>query len=370
MRAAARVRPTVVVLLGVLVVLVLAAAGGVGLAAQPKPDFRLGVAPASQSVQQGRSADYSVTLSRTGGFSGFVSYRVSGLPRGVTATFSPATASLTTGNSSVTTSLSIGTSDRSPVGSWTFSVTGTSGRTERAVSAGLRINHALNGPFGITASPSSVTIAPGSTAVLPVSVARDPGFTGVVELAPYGLWPVGISPSFGSASTVTSSSTLQVRTSAGSRPGTYTLFLVGSSSMGGRKVYQYARVQVVVAGSKKPLGISGGEVDGLAPGVGNQPLDLALSNPADRAISVTNLSVIVTGTSAGKACGPENFAVSQYSGPYPLPLRARATDVTLSSLRIPAAQQPQLMMLDLPINQDACKNVTVDLRYSGSARGE
>src|SRR4051812_43666371 len=110
MRAAAGVRPTVVVLLGVLVVL--AVAGGVGLAAQPKPDFRLGVAPASQYVQQGRSADYSVTVSGTGGFTGLVAYRLSGLPRGVTATFNPAIASLTTGNSSATTALSIVTSDR------------------------------------------------------------------------------------------------------------------------------------------------------------------------------------------------------------------------------------------------------------------
>jgi hypothetical protein len=368
MRTAARVRPTVVVLVGVLVVL--AVAGGVGLAAQTKPDYGLGVAPASQSVQQGRSADYSVTLSGTGGFSGLVAYRVSGLPRGVTATFSPATVSLTTGNSSVTTALRVETSDGSPVGSWTFTITGTSGSTEREVSAGLTINHALNGPFGIAAAPSTVTIAPGSTAVFTVAVARDPGMTGVIDLAPYGLWPAGISPSFSSPSVANSSSTLQVRAAESSRPGTYTLFLVGSSSIGGTRAYQYAQVQVVVADSKKPLGISGGEVAGLAPGVGYQPLDLALSNPANRAISVTNLSVVVTGTSAGLACGPENFAVSQYSGPYPLPLHAGGTDVTLSSLRIPAAQQPQLMMLDLSVNQDGCKNVTVDLSYSGSARGE
>lgn len=367
MRAAARVRPTVVVLLGVLVVL--AVAGGVGLAAQPRPDFGLGVAPAGQSVQQGRSADYSVTLRGTGGFTGSVAYRVSGLPQEVTATFSPATASLTTGDSSVTTALSIETSDRSPVGSWTFTVTGTSGSTERTVSAGLTVNRGLNGPFGITAAPSSVTIAPDSTAVFRVSVGRDPGFHDVVDLAPYGLWPAGISPSFSPASVANGSSTLQVRASASSRPGIYTLFLVGSSSTGGTKAYQYARVEVVVADSKKPLGISGGQVAGLAPGVGNQPLDLALSNPANRAISVTNLSVVVTGTSAGNACGPENFEVTQYSGPYPLPLPAGGTDVSLSSLRIPAAQQPQLMMLNLPVNQDACKSVTVDLAYSGSAQG-
>jgi hypothetical protein len=358
----------VVVLLGVLVVL--AVAGGVGLAAQPKPDFRLGVAPASQSVQQGRSADYAVTLSGTDGFTGSVAFRASGLPRGVTATFGPATTLLTTGKSSVTTALSVETSDWSPVGSWTFSVIGTSGSTERTVSAGLTVNHDLSGPFALTASPSSLTVAPDSTAVITVSVPRDPGFTGVVDLAPYGLWPDGISPSLSAPAVANSASTLRVSTAASTRPGTYSLVLVGSSSIGGEKAYQYVRLEVVVADSNKPLGISGGTVAGLAPGVGYQPLDLALTNPANRAVSVTNLSVVVTGTSAGTACGPENFGVSQYGGPYPLPLRARATDDTLSSLGIPPAQQPQLRMLDLPVDQDACKNVTVDLSYSGSARGD
>jgi len=226
MRAAARVRPTVVVLLGVLVLVV---AGGVGLAAQPKPDFGVGVAPASQSVQQGRSADYSVTLRGTGGFTGSVDYRVSGLPTGVTATFSPATVSLTAGGSPVTTALRIGTSDASPVGSWSFTITGTSGSTHRTVSAGLTVNHGLNGPFGITAAPSSVAIAPDSTAVITVSVARDPGFHDVVDLAPYGIWPAGISPSIGPASVVDGSATLQVKASAGTPPGTHTLFLLGLS---------------------------------------------------------------------------------------------------------------------------------------------
>jgi hypothetical protein len=35
---------------------------------------------------------------------------------------------------------------------------------------------------------------------------------------------------------------------------------------------------------------------------------------------------------------------------------------------VPAARLPQLMMLDLPTNQDACKGVTLTLSYSGSAR--
>jgi hypothetical protein len=64
-----------------------------------------------------------------------------------------------------------------------------------------------------------------------------------------------------------------------------------------------------------------------------------------------------------------NFAVTQYSGPYPLTVPAGVTR-TLGALGIPSRQQPQLRMIDMPaVNQDACKGVSVSLSYSGSAQG-
>src|SRR5437899_775809 len=62
------------------------------------PDFSLSATPASRTVTQGGSAAYTVNISPSGGFTGLVTFRASGLPTGATPNFSlnPAT-----GNSSI-----------------------------------------------------------------------------------------------------------------------------------------------------------------------------------------------------------------------------------------------------------------------------
>src|SRR5438128_2987487 len=62
------------------------------------PDFSLSATPASRTVTQGGSATYTVNISPSGGFTGLVTFRASGLPTGATPNFSlnPAT-----GNSSI-----------------------------------------------------------------------------------------------------------------------------------------------------------------------------------------------------------------------------------------------------------------------------
>jgi|SRR5688572_11443070 hypothetical protein len=56
--------------------------------------------PASLSVNRGANGSFTCTLTRTGGFTGAVTFAASGLPAGVSASFSPAS---TTGNSTVVT---------------------------------------------------------------------------------------------------------------------------------------------------------------------------------------------------------------------------------------------------------------------------
>src|SRR5437879_8755910 len=75
----------------------------VWLAGAAPPDFALSAAPASQTVIQGGSTSYDVTISPTGGFTDPVTLSVSGLPTGAGGSFTsnPATTSSTL---SVTTS--------------------------------------------------------------------------------------------------------------------------------------------------------------------------------------------------------------------------------------------------------------------------
>src|SRR5207302_1272044 len=69
----------------------------VTLAVNPAPDFSLSANPASQSVVQGAGTTYAVSITPSGGFTAAVTFGVSGLPGGATASFSPnpATASST-----------------------------------------------------------------------------------------------------------------------------------------------------------------------------------------------------------------------------------------------------------------------------------
>ena len=83
------------------------------------PGFSLSASPASQTIRQGSSTTYTITLVPTGGFTGSVSLSVSGLPSRTTGTFSP---NPTTHSSSLT----ITTSSRTQTSSYKLTITGVS----------------------------------------------------------------------------------------------------------------------------------------------------------------------------------------------------------------------------------------------------
>jgi RHS repeat-associated protein len=56
---------------------------------RPVPDFTVSAAPSQVSALQGGQASYAVSVNGSGGFAGLVSLAVSGLPSGVTGTFTP-----------------------------------------------------------------------------------------------------------------------------------------------------------------------------------------------------------------------------------------------------------------------------------------
>jgi subtilase family serine protease len=87
-------------------------------------DFTLSASPTSRSIRRGQSTSYAITITRTGGFTGAVSFSVtSGLPSGTTGTFSPNPTS-TTGTSST---LRVTTSRSASAGTSTLTITGSSG---------------------------------------------------------------------------------------------------------------------------------------------------------------------------------------------------------------------------------------------------
>jgi len=349
-------------MLGVLVVLL--GAGAAVRAAAAKPDFAIGSQPTSQSTQQGQSAAYALTLTGSNGFGGKVALSASGLPAGATASFAPATVTLTTSTTTASSTLTVATSSSMAVGTYSFTVTAASGNTKKTVSLSLTVNKTLNGSFTLSATPATVSVSPGSVAVYTVAISRT-STTSAVTLSLSGSLPSGSSGSFSPNPVTGNSSTLQVSTGSATPDGSYTLYIVGAVN----GTYQYAQATLVVDSklSAKPFSISGGPTGTLAPGVAPRSIDLVVNNPGNQPLSVTNLSVVVTGTNK-TGCSASDFAVTQFSAAYPLTV-PKNSSASLSQLGISPANMPKVQMLDLARNQDACKNATVSLSYSGSGTG-
>jgi hypothetical protein len=95
------------------------------------PSFSLSITPASATIPLlGSTTTYTVTITRTGGFTGAVTLSVAGLPSGGSATFTPNPATGASSALKVTVRIL-------PRGTFPLTVTGTSGTTTHTASATL-----------------------------------------------------------------------------------------------------------------------------------------------------------------------------------------------------------------------------------------
>src|SRR5207249_1676700 len=114
------------------------------------PDYALSVTPATVTVTLGSNASYTATVATINGISGSVTFGVSGLPTGATASFNPTSIS---GNGSST--LSITVSGAVATGSYPLTVTGTSGALAHTANITLVVATAGAGALtGVVATPS------------------------------------------------------------------------------------------------------------------------------------------------------------------------------------------------------------------------
>ena len=132
-------------------------------------DFSVAITPATPSIVQGASAAVAVATKVTSGSAASVSLSVSGLPSGVTGSFSPA--SVTAGQSSTLT-LSAATS--AAVASASFTVTGTAGSTSHAAGGTVSVTKAGSGGGGTC--PSGTTSVGG--VCVPTGCATSSGSAG------------------------------------------------------------------------------------------------------------------------------------------------------------------------------------------------
>jgi galactose oxidase-like protein/glyoxal oxidase-like protein len=97
-------------------------------------DFTISATPTSQTVTRGSSTSYAVNIGAVGPFSGTVSFSISGLPRRTSASFSP---SSVTGSGSST--LTVTANRKAPVGTYTLTITASSGGLSHSTTVGLTI---------------------------------------------------------------------------------------------------------------------------------------------------------------------------------------------------------------------------------------
>jgi PKD repeat protein len=104
-------------------------------------DFSISAAPASQLVLPGSSASYSTTLTAGPGFTGTVTFSISGLPSNTSATFSSNSV-----NGSGSTTMNVTTSLFTPLGSHQLTIIGNSGGLTHSATVTLSVGVPLSLP--------------------------------------------------------------------------------------------------------------------------------------------------------------------------------------------------------------------------------
>jgi hypothetical protein len=153
-------------------------------------DFELTGSPASQTTTPGLSATYAISSIPIAGFPGTINLAVTGLPAGVSASFSPTSIS-GVGTSNLTVNVAPGTTP----GSYLLVISGTSGGITQTEGVTLVVTAA---PFFLTPVPAAHDIVAGETTTYTVSSTPLGGFSGPVQLSVSGLPPgatATISPS-------------------------------------------------------------------------------------------------------------------------------------------------------------------------------
>ncbi len=187
------------------------------LAPWPQASFQLSLSAASVSVDPGKSGTITVNVDARNGFSGSVNLSLTGVPAGVTASWSanPAT------SASVLT-LQVGPD--APRGQYRITVTGTSGNLTSGSAFTLLVNAS---GFSISSMPESFEIRAGVAGSATFSATPYGGFNGHVSFALVTTLPAGLGATWTTDATGVAMLTLSASTTA--QTGVVELTVTGTS---------------------------------------------------------------------------------------------------------------------------------------------
>jgi hypothetical protein len=190
-------------------------------------DFSVSAAPTSLSLTQGGTASDTISTTGSGGFNSSVSLSVTGLPAGVTASFSPTSiAAPGTGSST----LKFTASSTATTGTFNATVTATGGGLTHTTTVVVTVSAATAPNFTLAASPTSVSIVQGTSGSSSISTTVSGGFNSSVSLSASGL-PAGVTASFSPTSIAapgSGTSTLTFTASATATTGTATVTITAT----------------------------------------------------------------------------------------------------------------------------------------------
>lgn len=207
------------------------------------PDFYLTSSAYFQTVIQGNSITYSETVNPFNGYSGTVSWSVSGCPTGATCTLNPTSS----GSPSYPPStLTVATTSATPVGNYNITITGTDGTLTHTTSVSLTV---IVPDFKMSMAPAVATLTLGQQATFKATLQPVNFFTGSVQLTISGCPshstcifnpnPVTLTyPSF-------AASFLTVSTTHKTRVGTYTITITGAGANQGSFVVKHSATVIL-----------------------------------------------------------------------------------------------------------------------------
>jgi hypothetical protein len=186
----------------------------------PQPTFTLFTSPSSETVSLGNCVDSTVNVSAlVSGFNSSVNLSVSGLPQGVTASFSP---NPVVGAGAST--MHVCAASTAALTNSTLTVQGVVGIEAHTTTETVGVTN-----FTLGASPSSQAVVVGGSTSYTVSVSPLNGFNGAVALSLCGT-PAGVTATLSPSSiTGSGSSTLSIATSASMATGTYNICVAGTN---------------------------------------------------------------------------------------------------------------------------------------------
>jgi uncharacterized repeat protein (TIGR01451 family) len=121
--------------------------------ASSTPDFSISVAPFSRTVVPTGPAFFTVTVTPLAGFTGDVNLSAANLPAGVIGVFIPTTLTITDANSKNAT-LSLSTTENTPIGVHFFDIKAQSGPTQHSIQAALSVVNASSADLSVTKTAS------------------------------------------------------------------------------------------------------------------------------------------------------------------------------------------------------------------------